>query len=346
LNVAVIGVGGWGKNHLRVYSQLRRLCTLKALCDLDEGRARSYGEMYKVPWYTDVTTLLEKADVDVVNICTPPSTHHPIALAAIEAGKHLLVEKPLALTPSQALGIHRAARRKGLKLTVGFIERFNSGVLRLKKLVDSKGLGSILFVSATRIAPWRSVMGNLGIIMDTAIHDVDTIRFLLGRDPHGVYAGVSNLVEEHTKGLETRAEIFLKFKGDLSAYLIAEWLKPSGERVNKIRQLQVTGSEGVAILSYIPQLVWKMKAVDVLTPFVSKDGRPKYSCDPKEVMLMEPVVWKEPLALELKSFLQSIINGEEPRVSGEDGVRAVEIVQAAMRSAEIDRPQTIPYRDL
>jgi UDP-N-acetylglucosamine 3-dehydrogenase len=341
----VIGVGGWGKNHLRVYRRLKQLCTLKALCDIDEKRARHYGEMYKIAWYTNFAALLEKEEIDAVNICTPPLTHHPLALEAIRAGKHLLVEKPIAPTAPQAIEIYRAAKNKGLQLMVGFIERFNSGVLKVKSLIDSSDLGEVRYVSTSRIAPWTPEVDSLGVMMDTAIHDVDAVRFILSQDPVKVYAETANQVEGY-KGRETSAEILLRFQGDLSAYLVAEWLRPTGKVTRKIRHLQVTGSEGVVILSYIPQLVWKINAIDVLSPFVNEKGKPNYSRDPTEANLIKPVVWKEPLEMELRSFLQSITEGGESAASGKDGVRAVEIVEAAARAVETGKPQTITYRTL
>ncbi|MEM3737308.1 MAG: Gfo/Idh/MocA family oxidoreductase [Candidatus Bathyarchaeia archaeon] len=342
--MAVIGVGGWGKNYLRVYSRLKQLCTLKAICDIDESRAKYYGEMYKVAWYTDMASLLQREDVDALNICTPPQTHYNLALEAIKAGKHVLVEKPMALTSSQAVEVYREAKKRGLCLMVGFIERFNSGVLKLKDLIDTGSLGVTRFISATRISPWAPTANSIGVTLDTAIHDVDTIRFITGQNPVRVYAEVPNQNEGRLEGRETSVEILLRFRGDLSAYLVAEWLKPAGERINKIRQLQVTGSEGVAILSYIPQLVWRISAVDVLSPFVSEDGRPKYSRDPRDATLIEPLIWLEPLEVELKNFIQSITNGDEPVASGVDGIRAVEIVEMASRSVEAGKPQTITYR--
>ncbi|MFH1327811.1 MAG: Gfo/Idh/MocA family oxidoreductase [Candidatus Bathyarchaeota archaeon] len=344
INVGVIGVGGWGKNHLRVYSELKEYCNVKAICDSNEQRAKQFGRMYKVNWYTDFKNFL-KEDLDGVSICTPTSTHYSTAMKVIKAGINLLVEKPLAYKVSDALKIFRAVKTKRIKLTVGFIERFNSGVMKLRELIKKNELGDLRYISSGRMSSWSPAITNTGVITDVAIHDIDVIRFILGKDPIEVYAKAQNRIKKHPPQYETNAEIFLTFPDGESAYLVAEWLKPV-EKHKKIRQLQVTGSKGTAILSYIPQLVWKIDAVDIVSPFIDVNGRPKYRTDPKNVSLLEPIPWKEPLKLELKNFIETLANNEKPVVSGLDGVRALEVAETALKSARLKTPQTITYTSL
>ena len=113
VGVGVIGVGGWGKNHVRAYSQLQKYCSLRAICDLDHRKARTYGKTYQVDLYTDVKELLARDDIDGVSICTPSATHYDIALEALKSSKNILVEKPITLKPSEGAAICREAARRG-----------------------------------------------------------------------------------------------------------------------------------------------------------------------------------------------------------------------------------------
>jgi len=127
LGVAVIGAGFWGKNHVRVLSELSNV-KLKAVCDVDGERAARLGVAYRVPYYTRLDMLLDRGDVDAVTVCTPTVTHFNIALEALRAGKHVLVEKPMTATVEEAETLIGEAEDRGLTLAVGFIERFNPAV--------------------------------------------------------------------------------------------------------------------------------------------------------------------------------------------------------------------------
>jgi len=127
VNVAVIGCGSWGGNHALVYKNLQRAALL-AVADVNQSVAKEIGIMYNVDWYTNLDAVFNRSDIEAVSVCTPTVTLADIALTAIKAGKHVLVEKPMTDTIDEAKSLIRAAKAQGVYLAVGFVERFNPAV--------------------------------------------------------------------------------------------------------------------------------------------------------------------------------------------------------------------------
>ena len=302
----VIGVGFWGRNHARVLSELEH-AELVAVCDVNRAKAESIGGKYGVSWYTENGGLLRRDDVDAVCICTPTVTHHRLALEAIDAGMHVLVEKPIAESVKDAKEILEAAERKGVYLMSGFIERFNPGVQRVKKLIDEGELGAVVLALARRVGKWPERVGDVGVVKDSAIHDIDIMRFLFEEEVASVYARAGSLGHK----FEDYAQIILGFSGNRTAFVEANWLTP-----RKIRMLTVTGTDDIAIVDYITQKVTIGSAEKLVTPNFKRE---------------------EPLMLELGHFTESIIADRNPRVTGLDGLKALEVAEAALRSAKKDK---------
>ena len=160
LGVAVIGVGFWGKNHVRVFSELAET-ELLAVCDVNEERAKSIGEKYGVEAYSDSKELLKRKDIEAVSICTWTTTHAVEAMRALKAGKHTFVEKPLASTIKEARRIVDFARQRRKLLAVGFIERFNPSVQRAKKLLSKGEIGELVSATAKRVSQWPERIGDV-----------------------------------------------------------------------------------------------------------------------------------------------------------------------------------------
>jgi len=343
VGVGVIGVGGWGKNHVRAYSQLHRYCSLQAICDLDPERAKTYGKTYQVDWYTDVKDLLARDDINGVSICTPSTTHYETALEALKSGKDLLVEKPITLKPSEGATICSEAARRGLKLTVGFLERFNPCVQRLRALIKKDDLGEIHYMSAGRISPSIPRVEGVGVLLDLAIHDIDIIRYLLGEDPVEVYAEEGLSSHKYRSPHEAiDVEVVLSFPSGIDAHIVARRLKPTSKHIRKIQQLHMVGTGGFAVISYIPQILWRFKATEIRQPFLDNRGNPRFLGDPSVVCTYKPK-WEEPLKRELRSFIQAISRNRHPEPSGEDGLRALEIADAAMESIRSGGPKRVKY---
>ena len=309
LNVAVIGCGFWGKNHARVFSELDD-CNLSAVVDIDPDRAREFGRLYNVECYTNLSSVLKKGNVDSVSICTPTVTHAKLALEAIKAGKDVLIEKPMTSTIEEAEEVITAAKLHDVKIMVGFIERFNPAVKRAEELIRSGEIGQIVMASARRVSRWPVRIGDVGVVKDLAIHDIDLMCLLFNDEVEQVYAvagSVSHRFEDH-------AYIVLRFKKG-AAFIEANWITPK-----KIRTLTLTGTEGIIQVEYIKQSL---------------------TVENNNMMYLPVLSYEEPLKLELSHFVKSILNDERPKPSGKDGFRALRICEEALKSAKTHRPQNL-----
>lgn len=304
LCVAVIGVGFWGLNHARVFSELPN-AELVAVCDISQKRIRSVAKRFGVKAYKGSGRLLKRNDVEAVSICTWTTMHAREATKALKAGKHVLVEKPMADTVRQARKIVDLAEKEQRRLMSGFIERFNPGVKQVKDAIDEGKIGSPVSATARRVSQWPERIGDVGVVKDTAIHDLDVMRYLFAEDPVAVYAMAGNL--RHRR-FEDYAQIMLTFEGGKTAFIEANWLTPY-----KVRSLSVTGSEAIINVDYITQKITLETAGQSLTP------RHK---------------WQEPLKLELQHFVDCIIHDKETRVTGVDGLKALQIAEATLKSAQ------------
>ncbi|MDQ1278800.1 MAG: hypothetical protein QG670_60 [Thermoproteota archaeon] len=310
VNAAVLGCGSWGRNHVRVLSELAN-CNLVAIADKDAVRARNLGEKYHVEWFTNPSELIERNDVEFVSICTPTITHSELALEAIKTGKHVLVEKPVTSTVEEAETVIKSAKNRNVKVMVGFIERFNPAVRKAKEIMENGDIGKVVLASSRRVSRWPERIGDVGVVKDLAIHDIDLICHLFGNEVIQVYAIAGSLAHK----FEDYANITLSFKDGRSASIEANWLTP-----RKIRRLTITGTEGIIQVEY-------------LTPEVTIENQ-KMSYTP--FLLQE-----EPLRVELEYFLSSISGDLVPEPSGKDGLRALRICEAALKSARSHNPEKL-----
>jgi len=306
LGVAVIGVGFWGKNHVRVFSELTET-ELLAVCDIKIERAKTIAEQYGVKAYSDSRKLLKRKDIEAVSICTWTTTHASETMRAVKAEKHALVEKPLANTVREARKIVNFAKQKDRHLMVGFIERFNPSVQRAKTMLKKGEIGELVSATAKRVSQWPERIGDVGVVKDYAIHEIDIMRKIFEEDPTTVYARVGNL--KHTK-FEDYAQIMLTFKRGKTVFIEANWLTP-----DRIRNLTLTGSDAILSLDYLTQ--------EITVETLEKTLKPRYE-------------WKEPLKLELQHFAESILRDEELEVTGVDGLKALMIAEAAIQSSKKD----------
>ena len=307
LGVAVVGTGFWGKNHARVYKELAST-ELIAICDVNEERAKSIANQFGVKAYTNSSQMLKDKEIEAVSVCTWSTFLAQEALKALRAGKHVLVEKPMATNTQQAEKLVKTAEENGLHLTVGFLMRFIPGLQHIRQAVESKKIGELVCATAKRVSQWPERIGDVGVVKDTAIHDIDVMRFISGEDPITVYAKMGSM--KHRK-FEDYAQIMLTYKDGKSAFIESNWLTPY-----KTRALTVTGSDAIMRLDYITQDLWIEQQTETL--------QPRYP-------------FQEPLKLELQHFVDCIVEKKKPVVTGEDGVRALEVAQAAMQSSAKNR---------
>lgn len=300
LRVGVIGTGMMGRHHIRVYSEMT-LAELVGVVDANEIRAKEVAAEFKTKAFTDVEDVLSQ-NLDAVSIAVPTSMHRDVALRVAEYGVDMLIEKPIADSIENARKIVKSAKNSGCKIMVGHIERFNPAVLKLKELIDKGELGNVLAISAKRIGPYSPRIRDVGIIIDLAVHEIDTISFLYGLRAESVYAVAGRSFHE----LEDYASIVIKFNADRVGLIDTNWLSPT-----KIRLLNAVGTKGVANLNYIEQSLELSKV------------------DGKSIVEVKK---REPLKNELEVFLKSIAEDEDPKPSGEDGLYILSVAISAIRS--------------
>jgi len=303
IGVAVIGTGFWGKNHARVYKELQST-DLVAICDVNAERAKVIANQFGVKAYTDSTQMLKDPEVKAVSVCTWSTMLAQEALKALCSEKHVLVEKPMATNIKQAQKLLKTAQANGLHLTVGFLMRFIPGIQSIREAVVSKKIGDMVSATAKRVSQWPERIGDVGVVKDTAIHDIDIMRYISNEDPVSVYAKTGNM---RHKQFEDYAQIMLTYESGKSAFIESNWLTPY-----KIRNLSVTGSDAIMRLDYITQELWVENAKESLQPRVP---------------------FQEPLKMELQHFAECIQEKKRPLITGEDGIKALQIAIAALDSS-------------
>ncbi|MDH5634744.1 MAG: Gfo/Idh/MocA family oxidoreductase [Candidatus Bathyarchaeota archaeon] len=303
LGVAVIGAGFWGRNHARNLKELNET-RLVAVCDKDSAKAKAIAELFGVEAYSDSREMLKRKDVEAATVCTWSTNLAAETMRVLKAGKHVLVEKPMANNVQEAGKIVDLAKKNQRHVMVGFLMRFIPGVQRIKEAAQKGEIGTLVCANARRVSEWPERIGDVGVVKDLAIHDIDITRYLFGDDPVEVYAKAGSF---RHKQFEDHAQILLTFKGGKTAFIEANWLTPY-----KIRKLIVTGSKAIMTLDYITQEITIETSGQTLAP--------RYEV-------------KEPLKLELQHFANSILNDKEPMITGMDGLKAVQIAEAALKSA-------------
>ena len=307
LGVAVIGTGFWGKNHARVYKELAST-ELVAICDVNADRAKSVADQFGAKAYTSNARMLKNEKIEAVSVCTWSTNLAQEALKALKAGKHVLVEKPMATNTKQAEKLLETAEKNDLHLTVGFLMRFIPGLQHIREAVENKKIGELVCAAAKRVSQWPERIGDVGVVKDMAIHDIDVIRYISNEDPITVYAKAGSM--RHRK-FEDYAQIMLTYKDGKSAFIESNWLTPY-----KTRTLTVTGSDAIMRLDYITQELWIEEPKENL--------QPRYP-------------WQEPLKLELQHFADCISEKKKPLITGADGLKALQIAEAALRSSAKNR---------
>ena len=200
------------------------------------------------------------------------------------------------------------AEENRLHLTVGFLMRFIPGLQHIREAVESKKIGELVCATAKRVSQWPERIGDVGVVKDTAIHDIDVVRYISGEDPVGVYAKTGSM--KHRK-FEDYAQIMLTYEDGKSAFIESNWLTPY-----KTRTLTVTGSEAIMRLDYMTQELWI--------------ENPKENLQPR-------FPWQEPLKCELQHFADCIMEKKKPLITGIDGVKALQIAEAALQSSVKNR---------
>jgi UDP-N-acetylglucosamine 3-dehydrogenase len=327
LRVGLAGLGSMGRNHLRVLRD-RPGCRLVAVADpVAEvlAAATSGGAEPAALGFSEPLAMIAEADLDAVVLAAPTTSHLSLALAAIERGLAVLIEKPLAASIDEGLEILVAARRRGVPVQVGHVERFNPAVLELGRLLGEGWLSTIYAIASRRAGPFPARIRDVGVTIDLATHDADILSWVAGERPNRVYAELAQRIHASHEDL-----LFglLRFPSGATGMLDVNWLTPA-----KRRQLTVVGEEGMFELDYLTQRLTFTRAV-AGNPQLIAGYAPTFAGDVAEL----PVANGEPLAAELDAFLRVVREGGRPVVDVEDGLWAVAIATSLLQAAAGGRP--------
>jgi predicted dehydrogenase len=324
IRVAVIGAGYWGPNLIRNFAACP-LTQMVAVCDKDAGRLQKVLAPYPgVDGVSDVDALLARDDVDAVAVATPVDTHHPIGLAVIDAGKHVLVEKPLAPSVREAEELVAAAKTAGVTLMVDHTFIYSPPVLKIKEIVDSGELGELYYLDSVRIN-LGLFQHDVNVVWDLAPHDLSIMDYLVDRHVRSLSAFGSC----HTDtGLEDVAYLNLEFGDTLVASFHVNWLSPV-----KIRHFVVGGSKKSLVYNDL-EPAEKIKVYDRgITVSEEPDARRGVLINYRTGDVHSPHIEQfEPLRRMVTHFAECVRDGKPPTTDGEAGLRVVRILDAAQRS--------------
>jgi predicted dehydrogenase len=322
LRIVVVGYGYWGPNLVRNVAERPEL-ELAGLCERDPLRAAAFSaRMPGVPVIADFDDVLADPSVDAVLVATPPSTHHALASAALTAGKHVMVEKPLAKTAAQARDLIEIATANDLTLMPGHTFLYSPPVNKIRDLVHSGELGEVYFITSSRMNLGK--YQSDGVVCDLAPHDLSILMYLLDQPVVQVSASARSVFED---GVPEVAFLTLTFAGGTTANVQISWLAP-----RKVREMTIVGSQ--KMVQYDDTAADETvrvydRGIDLKTP--ENFGEHQLSYRSGDIIIPR-VEAAEPLSLELEDFARAIRTGVAPRSHAELGYQIVACVEAAEQS--------------
>lgn len=329
MKAALVGAGYWGPN------LARNLCAQRGLdgvvvCDLDPAKLARIEERFpSVETTQDFDAVLADEEVGAVLLATPISTHGPLGLRALEAGKHLFCEKPLAASVAEAKALISKAEEKNRALMVGHTFEYSPPVLQAKEIIERGDLGDIFFISVMRV--------NLGlhqrdvsVIWDLVPHDFSILFHWLGESPSYVHAFGRDCIQ---KGIPDVAFVNLRFPSGIIANLEVAWLAPS-----KLRRTAVVGEKKMLVYDDTEN-VEKLKIYDQGVDYKDPETFGEYQLSYRTGDIVIPRTdGTEPLRTEVEHFLECVRTGATPRSDGRCGLRVVEALEAAETSLRTGKP--------
>jgi predicted dehydrogenase len=324
VGIAVVGAGAWGKNHVRTFASLPGAC-LRWVCDgSDRVRDAMQAQYQGVRVASDVAEALADAEVRAVVIATDAPSHAEVALAALEAGRDVLVEKPLALRSADAERLCQVAEAGGRVLMVGHLLLYHRAVQRLRSVIEAGDLGDVLYLTCQRL--------NLGVVRrdenawwSLAPHDISVANHLLGATPEAVTA-VGGTFLQTTRGIEDVVFATLYYPGGRLAHVHVSWLDP-----RKTRRVTVVGSKQMAVFD-------DMSADQKLTVFDKGVEPPPTVPYGEDIRVrtgdihIPAVGMVEPLRAECAAFVEAVRTRATPLASGRSGLAVVRVLEAGARS--------------
>lgn len=339
MRVGVIGCGYWGSKHVRVFAGLPQVDHVVAI-DFDESRLKSVAQSFpSVDTYTDVDAALDA--VDALVVATPPASHHGLALEAIQRGKHVLIEKPMATSVADAVELVEAAEQAGVTLMVGHTFEYNPAVWHLRELMQEGELGDVYYIDAARLN-LGLYQPDVNVVWDLAPHDISIMNHLLGGRPTAVEAHAYSCADSRFLDV---AYINLEY-GHLGvdAHIHVSWLDPC-----KVRRTTVVGSKKMAVYNDVAteeKIRIFDKGVSLNGDHVDQDTYTPPMTYRYGSVVSPYVDFKEPLRLEDEHFVECLATGKTPATDGYNGLAVVEALEAAERSIQQRRAVRLQQQDL
>ncbi len=324
INVGVVGCGYWGPNLIRNFHQNKEV-NVKRLCDLDEAKLNKMKAMYhEAETTSDYNELLNDNDIDAIVIALPVHLHYKMAKQALEAGKHVMVEKPMASTAAECKELNALAESKKLTLMVGHTFVYSAPIRKIKEIVDSGDLGQIMYMSSRRLN-LGLYQKDINVTWDLAPHDLSILFYVLGDQAQSVNCvGAANV----TPGIEDVTNLTVHMKNHGFVMIQSSWLDPI-----KVRELTIVGNKRMLVFDDLEQ-VEKIKIYDK-----GVDAPPSYNSFSDFIfayrngdMYSPALKMMEPLKVETQHFIDCIRSGEKSLSSGEEGLKVVEVLEASSQS--------------
>jgi predicted dehydrogenase len=321
-----------GANHARVATELPDV-ELVAVADTSADAAREVARRARVPAYASVSELLRRERPELVAVAVPTSRHVAVATAALRAGAHVLVEKPIAADVRGGRALIRAARTARRVLAVGHIERANPAVQELARRLRRGEAGRVVKIHARRLSPFPERIQDAGALMDLGTHDLDVMRFLLGTEADRVWATARRSVHDRHEDLVTATILFPR---GVVGLLEVDRITPT-----KLRELYVLGDRGMFAVNYLTQELTfyenslvrgRWEALGNLKAGVGEGAIIRY-----------PIEHIEPLRAEWESFVRAAQGRRATVVTGEDALRTLELAEAIRRSSRTGRTERVRH---
>ncbi len=328
VRIGVIGCGYWGPNLIRNFSHSKGSQVL--ICaDLSEERLAHMRSLYpQIETTTDYRQVFARKDVAAVVVATPPETHVRLTVEALRAGKHVFVEKPLALSSVDGTAMVEEALKAKRVLMVGHTFVYTAAVNKIKEVIESGELGEIFYISTTRVN-LGIFQENINVVWDLAPHDVSILSFILDAAPESVATQASCNIR---KNVEDVAFLTMRYPGDVLAHVHVSWLNP-----NKIRSTTVVGSKKMLVYDDVSALE-KIRIYDkgvTVTPHYDTFGEFQLSYRYGDILIPR-LDDAEPLKVACQHFIDCIEKGITPRSSGVHGLNVVRVLEAAVESIRED----------
>jgi predicted dehydrogenase len=335
INIGVVGCGYWGPNLIRNLRQVSD-CHLKVICDTSEARLKHMRKLHQGVGTTEsYADLLQDKGLDAIVVATPVRFHYEMAKAALMAGKHVFVEKPLARTVAEAEELVTLAESKGLIVMVGHTFLFSPAVRRMKEIIDAGDIGEVQYISARRLN-LGLFQKDINVAWDLAPHDISIILHLLDEQPISVSCQGSSHVNRH---IEDVTMMYLTFKKNRCAFIQNSWLDPK-----KIRQMTVVGSRRMIVYDDTEPLE-KLKIYDARVEVPAHyDTFAEFTYSYHYGDSYVPYIKQdEPLKLECQHFLDCIRGEATPITGGRAGLDVVRILEASNDSLKL-QGQAVPLK--